>query len=249
MSLRGLQSPVFEALNIFNAPASHVPLWDFLCPYVVSLLHHSLGCVEFGPDVTSSDKSVKVMLNSQDKVRLTWLCRQLQTGNCHHLNFKGRLICQMFHRCSVKSEMSISPTSSVFSVRKPRICRLLMMWVVVWPAQQSLWRRWFEQLTLSIVFSLIMPQKRRGMDIKQMKTFVSEELKGLKQEHRLLSLRECLSSVTDLKCYRLHSRTNSLPDIGASESIMKKKTKQDFQELLKSEHCKNNLLSSSFRLY
>lgn len=33
-------------------------------------------------------------------------------------------------------------------------------------------------------------QKRSGMDIKQMKTFVSEELKGLKQEHRLLSLRE-----------------------------------------------------------
>lgn len=28
----------------------------------------SAGCVEFGPDVTSSDKSVKVMLNSQDKV-------------------------------------------------------------------------------------------------------------------------------------------------------------------------------------
>lgn len=26
-----------------------------------------------------------------------------------------------------------------------------------------------------------------------MKTFVSEELKGLKQEHRLLSLRECYS--------------------------------------------------------
>ena len=33
------------------------------------------------------------------------------------------------------------------------------------------------------------------MDIKQMKTFVSEELKGLKQEHRLLSLRECYSSL------------------------------------------------------
>nr|XP_006014568.1 PREDICTED: vacuolar protein sorting-associated protein 33B-like [Latimeria chalumnae] len=56
--------------------------------------------------------------------------------------------------------------------------------------------------------------KRRGMDIKQMKTFVSQELKGLKQEHRLLSLH-----------------------IGACESIMKKKTKQDFQELLKTEHC------------
>lgn len=26
------------------------------------------GCVEFGPDITSSDKSLKVMLNSQDKV-------------------------------------------------------------------------------------------------------------------------------------------------------------------------------------
>lgn len=32
-------------------------------------------------------------------------------------------------------------------------------------------------------------QRRRGMDIKQMKDFVSQELKGLKQEHRLLSLR------------------------------------------------------------
>jgi len=28
------------------------------------------GSVEFGPDVTSSDKSIKVMLNSQDKVRV-----------------------------------------------------------------------------------------------------------------------------------------------------------------------------------
>lgn len=46
-----------------------------------------------------------------------------------------------------------------------------------------------------------------------MKNFVSQELKGLKQEHRLLSLH-----------------------IGACESIMKKKTKQDFQELIKTEH-------------
>ncbi|XP_020032994.2 vacuolar protein sorting-associated protein 33B isoform X2 [Castor canadensis] len=56
-------------------------------------------------------------------------------------------------------------------------------------------------------------KRRRGMDIKQMKNFVSQELKGLKQEHRLLSLH-----------------------IGACESIMKKKTKQDFQELIKTEH-------------
>ena len=38
-------------------------------------------------------------------------------------------------------------------------------------------------------FSGTSPQRRRGMDIKQMKNFVSQELKGLKQEHRLLSLR------------------------------------------------------------
>lgn len=45
---------------------------------------------------------------------------------------------------------------------------------------------------LNLCFGL--SQKRRGMDIQQMKTFVSEELKGLKQEHRLLSLRECILS-------------------------------------------------------
>lgn len=38
---------------------------------------------------------------------------------------------------------------------------------------------------------LFLLQRRRGMDIKQMKNFVSQELKGLKQEHRLLSLRRC----------------------------------------------------------
>ena len=31
-------------------------------------------------------------------------------------------------------------------------------------------------------------QCRRGMDIKHMKNFVTQELKGLKQQHRLLSL-------------------------------------------------------------
>ncbi|CAB1339097.1 unnamed protein product, partial [Coregonus sp. 'balchen'] len=84
------------------------------------------GCVEFGPEVTSSEKSIKVMLNSQDKV---------------------------FNE--IRNEH----------------------------------------------FS----QKRSGMDIKQMKTFVSEELKGLKQEHRLLSLpllegfeiRECISYIEE----------------------------------------------------
>ncbi|XP_041755116.1 vacuolar protein sorting-associated protein 33B [Coregonus clupeaformis] len=109
------------------------------------------GCVEFGPEVTSSEKSIKVMLNSQDKVF---------------------------------NEIRNEHFSQVFGFLSQKARNLQTAY-----------------------------DKRSGMDIKQMKTFVSEELKGLKQEHRLLSLH-----------------------IGASESMMKKKTKQDFQELLKTEH-------------
>ncbi|KAK2854276.1 hypothetical protein Q5P01_006937 [Channa striata] len=133
---------------------------DFVTPLCSQVVYEGLvddifrikcGCVEFGPDVTSSDKSVKVMLNSQDKVFN-------EIRNEHFSNVFG------------------------FLSQKAR--------------------------NLQTAYD-----KRRGMDIQQMKTFVSEELKSLKQEHRLLSLH-----------------------IGASESIMKKKTKQDFQELLKTEH-------------
>nr|XP_020445565.1 vacuolar protein sorting-associated protein 33B isoform X2 [Monopterus albus] len=133
---------------------------DFVTPLCSQVVYEGLvddifrikcGCVEFGPDVTSSDKSVKVMLNSQDKVFN-------EIRNEHFSNVFG------------------------FLSQKAR--------------------------NLQTAYD-----KRRGMDIKQIKAFVSEELKGLKQEHRQLSLH-----------------------IGASESIMKKKTKQDFQELLKTEH-------------
>ncbi|XP_059205608.1 vacuolar protein sorting-associated protein 33B [Centropristis striata] len=133
---------------------------DFVTPLCSQVVYEGLvddifrikcGCVEFGPDVTSSDKSIKVMLNAQDKVFN-------EIRNEHFSNVFG------------------------FLSQKAR--------------------------NLQTAYD-----KRRGMDIKQMKTFVSEELKGLKQEHRLLSLH-----------------------IGASESIMKKKTRQDFQELLKTEH-------------
>ncbi|XP_038164403.1 vacuolar protein sorting-associated protein 33B isoform X1 [Cyprinodon tularosa] len=134
---------------------------DFVTPLCSQVVYEGLvddtfrikcGCVEFGPDVTSSDKSIKVMLNSQDKVFN-------EIRNEHFSNVFG------------------------FLSQKAR--------------------------NLQTAYD-----KRRGMDIKQMKTFVSEELKGLKQEHRLLTLH-----------------------ISASEAIMKKKTKQDFQELLKTEHC------------
>ncbi|MEQ2303184.1 Vacuolar protein sorting-associated protein 33B [Ameca splendens] len=134
---------------------------DYVTPLCSQVVYEGLvddifrikcGCVEFGPDVTSSDRSIKVMLNSQDKVFN-------EIRNEHFSNVFG------------------------FLSQKAR--------------------------NLQTAYD-----KRRGMDIQQMKTFVSEELKGLKQEHRLLSLH-----------------------ISASESIMKKKTKQDFQELLKTEHC------------
>ncbi|NXU59747.1 VP33B protein, partial [Turnix velox] len=109
------------------------------------------GNVDFGPDVTSSEKSIKVLLNAQDKVFS-------QIRNEHF--------------------------SSVFGFLSQKSRNLQAQY-----------------------------DRRRGMDIQQMKTFVSQELKGLKQEHRLLSLH-----------------------IGACESIMKKKTKQDFQEMIKAEH-------------
>ncbi|NXX99262.1 VP33B protein, partial [Centropus bengalensis] len=109
------------------------------------------GSVDFGPEVTSSDKSIKVLLNAQDKIFS-------QIRNEHF--------------------------SSVFGFLSQKSRNLQAQY-----------------------------DRRRGMDIKQMKNFVSQELKGLKQEHRLLSLH-----------------------IGACESIMKKKTKQDFQEMIKAEH-------------
>ncbi|KAM6426348.1 vacuolar protein sorting-associated protein 33B isoform 2-T2 [Liasis olivaceus] len=109
------------------------------------------GSVDFGPDVTSSDRSIKVLLNSQDKVF---------------------------------SKIRNEHFSNVFGLLSQKARNLQAQY-----------------------------DRRRGMDIKQMKNFVSQELKGLKQEHRLLSLH-----------------------IGACESIMKKKTRQDFQELLKTEH-------------
>ncbi|XP_007652589.1 vacuolar protein sorting-associated protein 33B isoform X4 [Cricetulus griseus] len=109
------------------------------------------GSVDFGPEVTSSDKSLKVLLNAEDKVF---------------------------------NEIRNEHFSNVFGFLSQKARNLQAQY-----------------------------DRRRGMDIKQMKNFVSQELKGLKQEHRLLSLH-----------------------IGACESIMKKKTKQDFQELIKTEH-------------
>uniref|UniRef100_A0A673JM29 Vacuolar protein sorting-associated protein 33B n=1 Tax=Sinocyclocheilus rhinocerous TaxID=307959 RepID=A0A673JM29_9TELE len=133
---------------------------DFVTPLCSQVVYEGLvddifrikcGSVEFGPDVTSSDKSIKVMLNSQDKVF---------------------------------DEIRNEHFSNVFGFLSQKAKNLQTAY-----------------------------DKRRGMDIQQMKAFVADELKGLKQEHRLLSLH-----------------------IGASESMMKKKTKQDFQELLKTEH-------------
>ncbi|KAM3925558.1 vacuolar protein sorting-associated protein 33B isoform 2-T2 [Leptodactylus fuscus] len=146
---------------------------DYITPLCSQVVYEGLvddifrikcGSVELGPEVTSSDKSVKILLNSQDKVF---------------------------------EEIRNEHFSNVFSFLSQKARNLQSQY-----------------------------DKRRGMDIKQMKTFVSQELKGLKQEHRMLSLH-----------------------IGACESIMKKKTKQDFQELLKTEHYYRSLKTQYLQSY
>ncbi|NXU45512.1 VP33B protein, partial [Drymodes brunneopygia] len=122
-----------------KAEIGHVFLMDRDTDYVTALCSQVVyeglvddtfrikcGGVDFGPDVTSSDKSIKVLLNSQDKVFS-------QIRNEHF--------------------------SSVFGFLSQKSRNLQAQY-----------------------------DRRRGMDIKQMKDFVSQELKGLKQEHRLLSL-------------------------------------------------------------
>ncbi|KAM6125202.1 vacuolar protein sorting-associated protein 33B isoform 2-T2 [Phoenicopterus ruber ruber] len=160
--LNSLYGPFGKAYGIGRCAKMSYELWRDLeeesegdsqgrKPEIGNIFLMDRGSVDFGPDVTSSDKSIKVLLNAQDKVFS-------QIRNEHF--------------------------SSVFGFLSQKSRNLQAQY-----------------------------DRRRGMDIKQMKNFVSQELKGLKQEHRLLSLH-----------------------IGACESIMKKKTKQDFQEMIKTEH-------------
>uniref|UniRef100_UPI00358EF5C1 vacuolar protein sorting-associated protein 33B isoform X2 n=1 Tax=Myxine glutinosa TaxID=7769 RepID=UPI00358EF5C1 len=109
------------------------------------------GSVEFGSEVTGSEKNVKINLGSGDKV-FAEICDQ------HFSNVFGFL--------SSKAK------------------------------------------TLQASYD-----KRHGMDIRNMKDFVANELRMLKQQHRFLSLY-----------------------IGACEVIMKKKMKGDLKEQLKVEH-------------
>uniref|UniRef100_A0A8C5KAA1 Vacuolar protein sorting 33B n=1 Tax=Jaculus jaculus TaxID=51337 RepID=A0A8C5KAA1_JACJA len=101
------------------------------------------GSVDFGPEVTSSDKSLKVLLNAEDKVF---------------------------------SEIRNEHFSNVFGFLSQKARNLQAQY-----------------------------DRRRGMDIKQMKNFVSQELKGLKQEHRLLSLRLIPKDYRSLKTQYLQS--------------------------------------------
>uniref|UniRef100_A0A672SPR5 Vacuolar protein sorting-associated protein 33B-like n=1 Tax=Sinocyclocheilus grahami TaxID=75366 RepID=A0A672SPR5_SINGR len=128
---------------------------DFVTPLCSQVVYEGLvddifrikcGSVEFGPDVTSTDKSIKVMLNSQDKVF---------------------------------DEIRNEHFSNVFGFLSQKAKNLQTAY-----------------------------DKRRGMDIQD--------------KHAKKSGRGT--------CFVLPL------DIGASESMMKKKAKQDFQELLKTEH-------------
>lgn len=196
-------------------------VWS-LCPLLQAVWSLALML----PHLTAAPKSCWTL-------RIRWVivnnvCRSVQSDVHVQLSF----------RSSVKSETSISPTSLAISVRKQGICRPRMMWGFC----QSLLLRW---LTVVMLKAVIFPsQKRQGMDIKQMKAFVSEELKGLKQEHRLLSMREFWCSLL-WNCGQtcVSHCPVSFSDISASESIMKTKTSQDFQELLRIEHCRRRRIS------
>ncbi|XP_048473015.1 vacuolar protein sorting-associated protein 33B-like [Rhincodon typus] len=125
---------------------------DYVTPMCSQVVYEGLvddvfrikcGSVDFGSEVTSSNRSVKVLLNSQDKV------------------FK---------------EIRNEHFSNVFGFLSQKARRLQTQY-----------------------------DKRQGMDIKQMKDFVSQELKSLKQEHRLLSLRKYLRDLPGITC-KAHCR-------------------------------------------
>nr|CAB3267636.1 vacuolar protein sorting-associated protein 33B [Phallusia mammillata] len=123
------------------------------------------GVVDFGPEVTKTEKSVKTMLNSED---------------------------------SLFSEIRDRHFTNVFPYLSARAKEIQANY-----------------------------DKSHSMELKDLKTFVSSELKGLKQEHRSLTLH-----------------------IGASEVIMKHKTKGslrrgDLQDILHIEH--SLLEGSDFR--
>lgn len=94
-------------------------------------------------------------------------------------------------------------------------------------------------------------QKRHGLSsVSDMKNFVANDLKDLKQQHKSLTVREDLSlfyrtgNVNVL--YSMFPPTYLLvlyfSDIGACESILSKtKTKKDFEEQLRTEHSADTL--------
>uniref|UniRef100_F6VM60 Vacuolar protein sorting-associated protein 33B n=2 Tax=Ciona intestinalis TaxID=7719 RepID=F6VM60_CIOIN len=123
------------------------------------------GAIEFGPEVTGTEKVAKTMLNSEDAI-FSQIRNRHFTGVFKYLSSRAKEIQANY-------------------------------------------------------------DKRHNMELQELKNFVSEELKGLKQEHRSLTLH-----------------------IGASEVIMKHKTKGslkrgDLQDILGVEH--NLLEGSDFR--
>lgn len=61
---------------VFSSFLSQNIVWFIFRSCDVVDVWFSAGCVEFGPEVTSSERSIKVLLNSQDKVGS--LLRRLQ---------------------------------------------------------------------------------------------------------------------------------------------------------------------------
>lgn len=160
--------------------------------------------MDFGPEVTSSDKSVKVLLNAQDKVSPAhvpwwqWVTLALREGAEQERSrwawgagVGGSGVQEL--RCSLQvfSQIRNEHFSSVFGFLSQK-SRNLQAQYDVSPTRLRGHPRCLPPQPPHCHDALL--QRRRGMDIKQMKNFVSQELKGLKQEHRLLSLRRCWGS-------------------------------------------------------
>ena len=142
----------------------------------------------FGPSTALAGRPPRLAVEAAGKRQL----RGLGTGAGWALCWRGERGAHAWHRqlrCSLQvfSQIRNEHFSSVFGFLSQKSRNLQAQYdVSVGPARGT-----------AAVLSLpagspprtLLPQRRRGMDIKQMKNFVSQELKGLKQEHRLLSLR------------------------------------------------------------
>lgn len=142
-----------------------------------------------------------------------------------------KLTSELTFRSSIKSEMSTSPTCLAISVRRPGICRARTMWGLLSACCLG-------DGQVPILETVVPPaeasgdghQADEGVCVRRTQRFKTGASAA---QHAWVS---CVwlwrgSQTCGSQCLL------SFSDISASESIMKTKTNQDFQELQRIEHC------------